>query len=104
MRKRLRGPTFREIVDQERTQNPPHGKPLRMRPDPVTEGYLVDDEVRVWTLRRRATLSYPKATKLLPSVELMIIDSFPFGDRRTVPAEERAAALVGNHQTHLRRM
>ena len=65
-----------------------------MRPDPVAEGYLVDDEVRVWTLRRRATLSFPKATKLLPSVDAMIIDSFPFGDRRTVPAEERAAALA----------
>ena len=64
MKKRPRRPTFRQIVAQERTQNPPRGgELLRVRPDPVAEGYLVDDEVRVWTLRRRATLSYRAATR-----------------------------------------
>jgi hypothetical protein len=95
MKKRPRGPTFREILDEERTQNPPCGtEPLRRRPNPVDEGYLVDDEVRIWTLRRPATLSYSKAAKLLPSVDAMIMDSYPLSDRQTVPAEERAAALA----------
>jgi len=47
----------------------------------VDEGYLVGDVVRIWTLRRPTSLSY-------------FMDSYPIGDRRTVPAEERAAALA----------
>jgi len=95
VKKRPRGPTFREIVDEERSQNPPRDEePLRMRPDPIDEGYLVDDEVRIWTLRCPATLSYYKAAKLRSSVDVMIMDSYRFGDRCTVPAEERAAALA----------
>lgn len=91
--KRRREPTFAEIADQVRSEVEVTGTWHGPRPDPAVEGTWTDDDGVTWKRRRRVVLLHSEATKLLPLADLMVFDSFPFGETRLVPAEERAALL-----------
>ncbi|GAA3387424.1 hypothetical protein [Cryptosporangium minutisporangium] len=92
-KRRPKNQTFAEIADQVRSEVEITGTSHGPRPSPVFEGSYADDEGVMWQLRRRVGLSYSQATKLLPLADVMLFDSFPFGETRTVSVQERAALL-----------
>jgi hypothetical protein len=92
-KRRAREQTFAEIADRVRSEVEVGGTWHGPRPDPTLEGSYTDDDGVTWGLRRRVGLRYSQATKLLPVADVMLFDSFPFGETRSVPVDERAAVL-----------
>ena len=92
-KRRAREQTFAEIADRVRSEVEVRGIPHGPRPNPIVEGSYTDADGVTWRLRRHIGLRYSQATKLLPLADVMLFDSFPFGETRTVPVDERATVL-----------
>ncbi len=88
-----RTPTFKDMVTKAEAELPTvgRGEPVAKKGlDPLEVGFLTDGG-QTWRLARRKPLPKYKVKEVLTEADLVMLDSFPFGQRVIVAQEDRAA-------------
>ena len=98
-----RTPTFKDMVTKVETElsTVVRGEPGAEKGlDPLEVGFLTDQR-QTWRLARRKPLPKYRVSEVLAEADVVMLDSFPFGERVIVEHEDRATVWAEAESSYL---